>query len=131
MTPAQASTQMYSVHGCIQVVSDRHVWVCPAATSLFLSQFIILKRKKKNMNPTLTNYEKAADEALLVPSKMTTAHLICRTGHNVQSGCCMLCLVHREMSDLCMVVEDAHHYVNKCILHNCKLLGSFCFCGIK
>lgn len=58
------------------------------------------------MKATLTNYENTADEALLVPSKITstTAHLICRTGHNIQTDCCMLCLVHREISGLCMVV---------------------------
>lgn len=33
------------VHGCIQVVYDRHVWVCPAATFQFPSPLIISKRK--------------------------------------------------------------------------------------
>lgn len=32
------------VHGCIQVGSDRHVWVCPAVTSLFPSLLVIPKR---------------------------------------------------------------------------------------
>lgn len=108
MTPAQALTQIYVfVHGCIQVVCDRHVWVCPAATCLFLS-LLIFQKRKKIMKATLTNYENAADEALLVPSKITspTALLICRPGHNVQTDCCMLCLVHREISGLCMAVED-------------------------
>lgn len=38
------------VHGRIQVVSDRHVWVCPAATFLFPSLLIIPKRKHYEAN---------------------------------------------------------------------------------
>lgn len=62
------------------------------------------------MKPKLANYENAADEAALVTSKITspTGLLICRMGHNVQTDCCMLCLVHREISGLCMVVKDLH-----------------------
>lgn len=86
------------------------------------------------MNLALSNYDNAY-EAVLVLGKMTSqsAHLKSRTSPFVQTpDCCMLCLVHREIAGLCMVVEDLHLHVYLCILHhNCDLLGSFvCFSGI-
>lgn len=92
------------VHGCIQDVSDRHVGVCPAATFPFPHRWSFKKIKWWRQHwPTM-----------LIKHFWCRARLLlrCRTGHTVQTDCCMLCLVHRETSGLCMVVKDLRRHAD-------------------
>lgn len=98
------------VHGCIQDVSDRHVGVCPAATFLFPHRWSFKKINKK----IKIKWWRQHWPTMLIKHFWCRARLllICRTGHTVQTDCCMLCLVHRETSGLCMVVKGLRRHAD-------------------
>lgn len=74
-----------------------------------------LKKTWSNMEPAPTNYESAAYEALLVPSKITSrsaAHLKCRS--HTPADFCMLCLVHKEIC-ICIFTSSSAFYITTVI----------------
>lgn len=135
-------------HGCIQVLYgmidmfDQHLlWSLWSALRssvvcvLFTADIKFHEPWKEHQGIMSIIYQTLMT-TLLEPSQITyhlnsTFNLIHLTSQNVNTptDCCMLCLVHREISGLCMVVRDLHLNNHFCILyHSCDLLGGSIWC---
>lgn len=135
-------------HGCIQVLYgmidmfDRHLlWSLWSAlrssvVCVLFTADIKFHDTWKEHHGIMSIIYQTLMTTLLEPSQITyhlnsTLNLIHLTSQNVNTltDCCMLCLVHREISGLCMVVRDLHLNNYFCILyHSCDLLGGSIWC---